>query len=463
VIQGPAREALLRGYRALPSPLRSAARSAYRSIPFPYSRGLTFGRLHHAFWRSQHWSSARLDELQLRELRRVAAHAYRTCPVYRERFDAAGLEPRDIRSLADWSTLPLTTKPEVQDAPEAFTSSAVPRSKLLSRSTSGSTGTPLVIHSTSHTHVAEAAIMYRGWRWSGYRPGDRVATIVGELTGVQDGPAHAPYTRYREGIDLSPHHLTERGCRSYLELLRDFEPAFLRTYPSIVQVLGKEMKDMGMAPPPLRGIWTQSEVLYPGERELLEEQWGCRVFDYYGMQEKCVAMSECEHGRLHIHSEFGFVELVPSERPPFAHIVATGFFNRAMPLIRYQTRDLAVPDESPCPCGRQLPTVSRIVGRLEDFLIASDGTQVMEADSAIADLTSIRECQIVQESLSHTRVLVVPGRGYDERAERTLRSRLQPMLGLDVRLDIERCPSIPRTGTGKQRFIVSKVNPGWRL
>lgn len=306
-------------------------------------------------------------------------------------------------------------------------------------------------------------MMYRGFRWSGYRPGDRIITIVGELTGDVQGPRHAPYTRHREHLDLSPHHLTEEGCRSYLERMRDFGPAFLRTYPSIVQILGKVMRDCGIASPVLRGIWTQSEILYEAERELLEEQWQTRVFDYYGMQEKCVAMSECEQGRMHIHSEFGYVELLPSERASYAHIVATGFYNHAMPLLRYQTRDLAVPDDRPCPCRRALPTVSRIVGRVEDFLLASDGSQVLEADAAIADLTGVRECQIVQESLCHTRVLVVPGPKFTDETERCLATRLSSLLGKGVRLEIERCSSIPRTGTGKQRFIVSKVKAGWVL
>ncbi|MEQ9321327.1 MAG: hypothetical protein RIF41_19340 [Polyangiaceae bacterium] len=134
-----------------------------------------------------------------------------------------------------------------------------------------------------------------------------------------------------------------------------------------------------------------------------------------------------------------------------------------MPLLRYQTRDLAVPDVHPCPCGRALPTVSRIVGRVEDFLFASDGSQVMEADAAIADLTAVRECQIIQESLTHTRVLVVPGPRFNAATERCLVARLSSLLGEGVRVQIERCSSIPRTGTGKQRFLVSKLKTGWAL
>ncbi|MCA9618297.1 MAG: phenylacetate--CoA ligase family protein [Myxococcales bacterium] len=450
-------------YRALPEPLRKVAQTAYGAVPFPWNRGLQFGAHHQRFWRSQAWPRERLEALQLRELKRMAQHARQTVPAYRRIFAEIGFDPEAMRSLADWTRLPLTTKAQIQDDPEAYVSRAIPPAERQRRTTSGSTGTPLVLYSTNDTHVAESAMMYRGWRWSGLTRDDRVVTCVGELTGDELGPRHAPYARYRNHIEISPHHLSEEAVRSYVDLIREFAPAYLRTYPSIAQLFGKLMRDEGITPPPLRGIWTQSEALLDCERRLVEEQWGTRVYDYYGMQEKCLAMSECEHGRMHVHCEFGHVELLPSEHPPYAHVVATGFYNPAMPLLRYQTRDLAIPDDRPCPCGRALPTVARIVGRLEDFLLASDGSQVMEADAAIAELTTIRECQIIQESLSACRVLVVPGPGYSAETERELTARLRCQLGEEVSVTVERLTAIPRTATGKQRFIVSKVKPGWAL
>jgi phenylacetate-CoA ligase len=457
------RVSLGQAYRALPAPARRVASAAYGLVPFPWNAGWAFGRLHQRFWRSQHATAEQLAALQLGELRRVAQHAYDTVPAYRERFVAAGLQPADLRTLADWRAFPITTKAELQDDPESFVSEAVPANERVRRTTSGSTGTPLVIYTTPATQLAERAIMYRGWRWSGYASGDRIVTCVGELTGPRLGSDHAPYGRHRTDLELSPHHLSEAACRAYLKLMGEFEPAFFRTYPSIAQLLGKLMRDEKLPVPKVKAIWTQSEVLRRAERRLLEEQWQTRVYDYYGMQEKCVAMSECEYGRLHVHSEFGLVELIPSDNPPFSHIVATGFYNAAMPLLRYDTRDLAVPASEPCACGRALPAIQRIVGRLEDFLLASDGSQVMEVDAAIGDLTAIRECQIIQETLTRTHVMVVPGPCYDDRTEGELRRRLLAALGDGVELSIERRASIPRTATGKQRFIVSKVKPGWAL
>ena len=451
-----------RSYAALPSPLRRTARFAYGQVPFPWSQGWTFARLYRRFWRSQWRSAAELRGLQLAELRRLLRHASTTVPAYRERFAGLGLGWSDIRRLEDLRLLPLTYKHELQDGGDAFFSTAIPAARTLLRTTSGSTGTPLTVASTNATQLAERAMMLRGWAWSGYRPGDRVAVCVGELTGVIVGEAHAPYTRYRESLDFSPHHLDRRGCDAYLELLRQFRPRFIRTYPSIAQTLGKRMQERGLRLDSVKALWTQSEIIYPAERTLIEAMWRAPIFDFYGMQEKCIAMSECEHHRLHLHSEFGLLELLPSDEPGLAQVVATGFHNPAMPLLRYQTRDLAVPDDDgPCRCGRALPTVKRIVGRVEDCLYASDGRQVMEIDAAIADLSHIRECQIVQEELGHVRVRVVPAPGFAAGDEAELAGRLRRCVGDDLRVTIERCTTLPRTATGKQRFIVSKIEPDW--
>jgi len=450
---------LRRSYAALPGPLKRTTSRAYGRIPFPWNQGWTFARFYRRFSRTQWCSAARLHAVQERELRRVVEHAARSVPAYRRRFAELGISYRDIRCREDLASLPLTRKCELQDDRAGFISDAVAPAKRLLHTTSGSTGTPLTIASTASTHLAERAVMFLGWTWSGYRPSDRVAVCVGEVTGVLRGESHAPYARYRDSLEISPHHLDQRGCDAYLDLLVRFGPRFVRTYPSVGLILGRRMRERGLRLGSVKGFWTQSEVLYDRDRRFIEDTWGAPVFDFYGMQEKCIAMSECEHRRLHLHSEFGLLELVPDEASGMAHIVATGFHNPAMPLLRYQTKDLAVPGGEPCPCGRALPTVERIVGRVEDFLYASDGRQIMEIDSAIADLAHIRECQIVQEALRRVRVRVVPAPGFAQTDAAELIRRVRQHLGDDVDVDVERCANLPRTKTGKQRFIVSLLEP----
>lgn len=416
--------------------------------------GMTFARLHRRFWKSQRLSADALNALELQEVRRIARFAYATVPAYREKFDRAGFHPEEIRALADLERFPLTKKEEMRSSPERFRSTAVPASKLLLHRTGGSTGTPMAVYSTKETWLAERAMMYRGWTWAGFRPGDRIVTCVGDLEAPDES---APVQRYRNRLDVSSGHLDPRGLERYASEIRDFAPQFVRTYPTVAFLLGRELEARGIRLPSLKGIWTQSETLPPQMRNEIEELWGCPVRDYYGMQEKCVAMSECEHGTMHIHSEFGHVELLPSGVPPLRRIVATGFWNRAMPLLRYETRDLALPKAEPCRCGRALPAVSRIEGRLEDFLITPGGKWVQELDRAVMNAKHVRECQLIQERLDWARVLVVPDPRFTAEDEAELLRLLRERIGPGVDITLERVAEIPRTSSGKFRFVVSRV------
>ena len=390
----------------------------------------------------------------------MVRHAATTVPAYQQAFAQTGLRPADIRSLADFAQLPITTKADVQRQPLAYVSDAVPRRQLLKRTTSGSTGTPLTVHNTPLTVLAERAIMYRGWRWAGFESGDRIVTCVGELSKISE-PGIAPVDRYRNTLDISPHHLDVPGCQAYIKKIGAFDPHYIRTYPSVLRILGKILQRNPTKLPSLKGLWTQSEVLYPSERQYLESVWGARAFDYYGMQEKCVAMSECSYGTMHIHSDFGLVEFAPAAKEPYQRIIATGFYNPAMPLLRYDTGDLAITRDDPCPCGRALPAVRSIVGRQEDFLFTTTGRHVIEIDAAIGVSKNIRACQIVQEAIGDVRLHVVPAPGFDDHEETMLKQRLREQFDDETVFTIVRCDELKRTATGKLRFIICKVSTEW--
>lgn len=450
-----------RAVAALPPPIRSVAREIRRRIPFPYNLGWAFGRAHATLWESQWHDANTLRALQERELRRVVTHAATTVPAYREMFRRLSLRPADVRTIADLAQLPLTTKAELQERPNAYLSEAVPEHRRIRHTTSGSTGTPLAAITTQHSWVAEKAAMYRGWRWAGYRQHDRIVTCVGPLSDNNTG-GRAPIERWNDYLDISPHHLDEVGCRQYVDILREFNPHFIRTYPSVFLILGKHMAEQGVKLPELKALLTHSEVIYPEDQRELEATWGAPVRDYYGMQEKCVAMSECERGQLHLHAELGVVELVATEYEPFRQVVATGFFNPAMPLLRYATGDLAVEAKGRCGCGRAHETIERLIGRIEDFIYRADGSPALELDAIIAPLQHIRECQIVQETLEHTRVRLRPAPPFTEADEQTLVRALKDELGGNVRITVEHCDALERTSSGKLRFLVSKLDPGWQ-
>ena len=154
----------------------------------------------------------------------------------------------------------------------------------------------------------------------------------------------------------------------------------------------------------------QSETMSKERRKKIEELFGARICDFYALQEKCACISECEHGRMHINAEYGVVELIPIPNSPYCEIVATGFLNPAMPLIRYNTHDLAIAGKGTCPCGRALPVVESIQGRFEDSLTRQivDSVEVVEAFPIAAESRSHRKITVFCFSNSHSEIRNVP-------------------------------------------------------
>jgi phenylacetate-CoA ligase len=308
---------------------------------------------------------------------------------------------------------------------------------------------------------AERAMMYRNWRWAGFKSGDRIVTCIGDLSGEILGPSYAPYSRYRNEIEISPDHLDKRTLAYYVDLIREFKPAYFRCYPGVAIVFARFMEDHGIEPPPLKSIWTQSERFTDRDRQYIEGFWGAPINDYYGQQEKAVAAGTCEHGRMHIHSEFCFVELIETDHPPLCKIVTTGFYADAMPLLRYDTKDFTIPLDDPCPCGRELPAIESIVGRVDDWIVRADGSPHIDIESQLKNLGAVRECQMIQESLTYSKILVVPAPNHDYSKKEPFKALMEEDLGPGVTVDIEYVDEIPRTGSGKRRLTISKVANNW--
>jgi phenylacetate-CoA ligase len=193
----------------------------------------------------------------------------------------------------------------------------------------------------------------------------------------------------------------------------------------------------------------------------VEAAFGCRVFDHYGAAEMVALVTQCEHGRYHPNPEFGILEVLVDGRPAApgerGQIVATGFVNTVMPLIRYLTGDSAVVGEPGCPCRRAFPVLEQIEGRFDDVVITPDGRRIGRLDPIFKSVTSFYETRIVQTSPSRVRVEIVPAERYDPADEVQLVDELRRRLGSSMQIEIARVQSIPRTASGKLRAVVNEV------
>jgi len=393
-----------------------------------------------------------LRAIQDRRLHEMVSFCARAVPHWRD----LGLQPGD-----DLAGLPVLEKEEVRAAPERFLPDRPPE-RLIASSTGGTTGTPLRYWVTpSSVQYNYAAYEVRFRRWAGARFGQRMASLNGRVI-VPVEQRTPPFWRHNLAFNqlyLSAWHLSPSNLPAYVDRLRSYRPELIVGYVSTVHTLARHLLDRGMAgviTP--RTVLLSSETLFPWLRDDIETAFGCKAFNGYSLGELAAFVSECPSGSMHVSPEYGVVELVPADGGH--EIVATGLINRGMPLLRYRTGDLAVPgDGSECPCGRRLPVVGGILGRVDDHVVTPAGARVGPAPLSLAfqDVPHLRQAQVVQHTEDAVTVLVVVGPDFADADEARLRHDLAARLGSTLRVTVERVPAIPLTPAGKQRLIVSEL------
>ena len=171
-------------------------------------------------------------------------------------------------------------------------------------------------------------------------------------------------------------------------------------------------------------------------------------------------VTQCGRGSYHVNTEFGVVEIVangePVEPGNQGEIVATGFINPVMPLIRYATGDQAIAATTPCTCGRASPVIQEILGRTDDVVITPDGRRVGRLSPIFHAVKSLYETRIIQDRRDHLRVEVVPTGTLEAGEERALMRALRDRVGDTMEIDIVRRSHIPREASGKLRTVINK-------
>ncbi|MFN0247174.1 MAG: phenylacetate--CoA ligase family protein [Kofleriaceae bacterium] len=410
--------------------------------------------------RQQWFDADALQELQDRAVRRMVTFAAREVPYYRELFASARIDPEDIRGSTDLRHLPYTTKETVQEHAARLRPDRL-RIRAVAQTTGGTTGRPVSYWVTPDAiQFNYATYETRFRRWAGVELGDRMVSINGKpiVPMTQAGP---PYWRTNLAFNqlyVSAYHLSDTTIPSILERVEDFAPRVIVAYASAVHRIARFINESGITHR-IRpaAILVSSETLFDAQRADLEHAFHCKVYNGYSLGEPVCFISECAHGGMHVSPEFGVVEML--EGPDGHEIVATGLINDAMPLLRYRTGDLANPVGAPCRCGRALPTIGAIIGRIDDMVSTPEGAQVGPAALSLAfqSVPNLIESQIVQDSIDAITLRIVASDSFTPANERFLLAELRKRLGLQLRIDLQRVAAIPRTVSGKHRLIVSSL------
>jgi phenylacetate-CoA ligase len=358
------------------------------------------------------------------------------------------------------------SKEAVRRDPAAFLADDVDRARCSEIHTSGSTGTPLsVVASQTAVRSWYALFEARCRRWYQIKENDRWAMLGGQMV-ARPGRPRPPYwvwNRPMRQLYLSVYHLSSSTVADYVDAMHRHRIQYLLGYPTAIFELARGAREKGIRCPRLKVVISNAEPLLPEHRLVIEDMFRCPVRDSYGMAEMVSAAGECEHGRMHLWPEVGVVEVLDENDQPLpsgeiGRLVCTGLLNDAMPLVRYDVGDrgsLASPDEV-CPCGRSLPILRTVEGRIDDVVMTPNGRRIGRLDTVFKASLPIRLAQIVQEEDGRLEVAVVPAPGYNGTAAQEIMRRLRERVG-QLEIEVREVVDIPPGPAGKRRGVVSKM------
>ena len=413
---------------------------------------------------------ASLDEIQALQLKRMQwslQHAYNNVPMYKQRFDEAGVHPDDLKSLSDLAIFPFTEKDDLrQNYP--FGMFAVPREEIIRlHASSGTTGKPTVVGYTKNDIDVWAKVVARSLIASGTKPGDLVHIAYGY--GLFTGGLGAHYGAERLGCTVVP---VSGGMTSrQVSLIQDFKPSAIMVTPSYMLNILEEFKTAGIDPKDSSlevGVfgaepWTQTL------RTEIESAFDMHAVDIYGLSEIIGpgVANECVESKdgLHIWEDHFYPEIIDpntGEVLPdgsMGELVFTTLTKEGLPMVRYRTRDLTqlLPGTA-----RTMRRMNKVTGRSDDLIILRGvnvfPTQIEEQVLAISELAPYYQIELSRDGpMDSMKILVetnVENQAIDQPdCAKRLATNIKNTIGISTEVYVGNPGSVERS-QGKARRVI---------
>lgn len=419
---------------------------------------------------------AQLREIQLRRLKAIVTRAWDHVPPFRLKLEQRGLSPDAIRTLADIARLPFTVKTDLRDT-YPFGLFASPMQEVVRlHASSGTTGKPIVVAYTEEDVQVWTEVMTRTFAACGLHRGDILQNAFGY--GLFTGGLGTHYGAEALGAAVIP--VSGGNTERQIMLMRDFGVTSICATPSFFVHLVEQAQDMGvdLKQLPLRVGVFGAEPWTDGMRERIEHETGIEAFDIYGLSEITGpgVATECSHHEgLHVFEDHFYPEIIdPDSGQPLpdgeeGELVLTTLSKKAMPMIRYRTRDITAILTERCGCGRTLRRIRRISRRSDDmFIIRGVNVFPSQVEAALLE---------VEGTLPHYQIVLTRQHGLDQmtvevevtpevfsdkvRAMEEIRSRIahaiEHVLGIRVGLRLVGPHGIARS-EGKARRVIDRRN-----
>lgn len=401
------------------------------------------------------WSYERMCDWRDGQLRKLVHHCYDTVPYYHKLFDEGGINPDSIRTVDDLKRLPVLTKDVIKKDPSQFLSSKYRADRLAEISTSGSTGSSLVLKVLPENIAQQYAIWWR------YRQRLGIDfkmwhSEFGSRIIVPTSTRNPPYWRTSSPLKqvmFSAFHGNESTFHLYYEKMRKDGFNWIHATPSVIMPFAAycvehELSFEGQ----IKVVTTGAENLYEHQRILLREAFGVMPRTHYGLTEAVANFSERPDGVMEVDEDFAAVEFLPED--DYHHIIGTSLINYTMPLLRYDTSDICFFSDKIGEHGR---VVDGIDGRNGDCIILPNGTRIGTLSALFSETRNVVEAQIYQKSDYSLSIRYVPRNEHYVDDLKKVKGLLDARVNNAVPVQFECMEKIPRTGRGKLRYIISEI------
>jgi phenylacetate-CoA ligase len=351
----------------------------------PYNAWSTFKEIQ----KGESLSLEELENIQWGRLTSLISFAYDNVSLYHDLLKSKGIHPADIRERKDFLELPVVDKETLNNHPvEKKIARGITRNSIVPVYSSGTTGKPIETFVNSECYNHQYANLLYGYYLTGWRLGRKVMTVRSFSHGDYEGKyspsalSHEPYPLIRKIVYLLAHRkkllqpllhgmkAEEKLLENTLDEIKRFSPFLLEGNAYFWHVFSNYLKKIGEKITSVKAIETDEVPLSPLQRERISKTFNCKVYDNYGSHELGIVAHGCSEGAgNHVLSLSHYVEFLEedSEREAevgeIGRVIVTDLTNRVMPLIRYDTGDLAIKLNKPCPCGRSYPLMSPVEGR----------------------------------------------------------------------------------------------------
>lgn len=409
---------------------------------------------------SEWWDSARIERGQRGRLDAMVRHAVDTVPFYEG-------HPQSFEAL------PLLTRRTLQDHADALLSADIPArvGRQYPKRSSGSTGEPVKVIRTDLEQVYWRALTLRDHLWH-ERDLDGILCTIRALARDRAQPEREVVRRgWGRGTDV----LGGKGTLAMITLATDLsrqaewllrhDPHYLLSYPANLLALAEHFEEHGLALARLREVRTVGETLTPEAAKRLRMTWKVPVTDLYSTEEVGIVALQCPSGSglYHVQSESVKVEILDEQGKPCApsvagRVVVSNLHNFAMPLLRYDLGDYAEAGE-PCPCGRGLPTLKRVLGRRRNMLTLPNGERQWPLSGVYEyrGIAPIRRAQMVQLDLERIEMRLVADRAVTPDEERRLTEIIHRWIGHPFTVQFKYLDAFPQKANGKFEDFISLI------